>query len=343
MISAGSRPASLKRSQASEIAPLSRASAAISVAMLMSNPNQAKPVALIAGPTASGKTALALSLAARHDVTIINADSAQVYANLPILSAQPSAAELASAPHRLFGYLDGREVCSAARWAKDALAEIERAWAENRVPVLVGGTGLYLRTLLDGISPIPEIDAEIRGAVRKLETVDARLMLETEDPASAAALDPNDDNRIKRALEVIRSTGKSIIAWREIREGGIGGAIDLRPLLLLPPRDWLYDRCNQRFENMIEAGALAEVAALKEAKLPADAPVLRAIGVPELTALQNGTLTRAQAIELGQIATRQYAKRQYTWFRNQSPGHWPRWTAAYNDSEFPEIETILQF
>lgn len=276
-------------------------------------------------------------------MTIINADSAQVYANLPILSAQPSVAELASAPHRLFGYLDGSEACSAARWAKDALSEIELAWAQNRVPVLVGGTGLYLRTLLDGISPIPEIDPDIRGAVRALATAEARQALENEDPASVKALAPNDENRIKRALEVIRTTGKSIIAWREIREGGIGDTIDLRPLLLLPPRDWLYNRCNQRFANMVEAGAIEEVANLRKANLPADAPVLRAIGVPELSALQDGTLSSAEAIELGQIATRQYAKRQYTWFRNQSPADWPRWVEPYNDSEFTEIERLLQF
>ena len=286
---------------------------------------------------------MALALAARHDVTIINADSAQVYANLPILSAQPSTDELANAPHRLFGYLDGREACSAARWAKDALLEIEQAWAQNRVPVLVGGTGLYLRTLLDGISPIPDIDPEIRGAVRALETADARQALEIEDPASASALSPGDDNRIKRALEVIRATGKSIINWREIREGGIGNTIDLRPLLLLPPREWLYQRCDRRFETMIAAGAMEEVAALRAANLPADAPVLRAIGVPELTALQDGSVSRSEAIERGQIATRQYAKRQYTWFRNQSPATWPRWIQAYNDTDYAQIEILLQF
>ena len=276
-------------------------------------------------------------------MTIINADSAQVYANLPILSAQPSATEMASAPHRLFGYLDGREACSAARWAKDAFREIELAWEQNRVPLLVGGTGLYVRTLLDGISPIPEIDPDIRGAVRSLDTADARQALEAEDPVSAAALAPADDNRTKRALEVIRSTGKSIIAWREIREGGIGDAIDLRPLILLPPRDWLYERCNRRFESMIAAGALEEVAALRAANLPADAPVLRAIGVPELSALQDGLLSRDAAIERGQIATRQYAKRQYTWLRNQSPSAWPRWTKVYNDSDYAKIERLLQF
>jgi tRNA dimethylallyltransferase len=310
--------------------------------MLISNPNHARPVALIAGPTASGKTALALALAARHEMTIINADSAQVYANLPILSAQPTAAELASAPHRLFGYLDGREACSAARWANNARYEIEQAWEQNRVPILVGGTGLYLRTLLDGISPIPDIDPKIRSAVRALATADARHALEHEDPASAAALAPNDDNRVKRALEVIRSTGESIIAWRKIRKGGIGDTIDLRPLILLPPRDWLYDRCNQRFENMIEAGAIEEVAALRAANLPADTPVLRAIGVQELWALQDATLSRAEAIKLGQIATRQYAKRQYTWFRNQSPPAWPRHVEIYNDTKFTKIERLLQ-
>lgn len=286
---------------------------------------------------------MALALAARHDVAIINADSAQVYANLPILSAQPSAAELASAPHHLFGYLDGGELCSAARWAKDATHEIEQAWQADRVPLLVGGTGLYLRTLLDGISPIPEIDPDIRATVRLLDTADARQALETEDPTAAAALSPGDDNRNKRALEVIRATGKSIIAWREMLQGGIGNTIDLRPVILLPPRDWLYERCNRRFESMIEHGAMEEVAALRAANLPADAPVLRAIGVPELSALQDGTLDRAQAIELGQIATRQYAKRQYTWFRNQSPPSWSRFEGAYNDSEFTKIETLLQF
>jgi tRNA dimethylallyltransferase len=184
-------------------------------------------VALIAGPTASGKTALALRLAQTRPATIINADSAQVYAHLPILSAQPSAEEMASAPHRLFGYLDGREACSAARWAQDAKREIAAAWDEGRLPVLVGGTGLYLRTLLDGIAPIPEIDPEVRGAVRALPTPTAFEALAKEDAASAAAIAPNDDSRIKRALEVIRSTGKTVIEWRKLREGGIGSEVRL--------------------------------------------------------------------------------------------------------------------
>lgn len=300
-------------------------------------------MALIAGPTASGKTALALHLAQKQPVTIINADSAQVYAHLPILSAQPSATEMATAPHKLFGYLDGHDACSAARWAQDAKAEIEQAWREERLPLLVGGTGLYLRTLLFGIAPIPEIDPEKRRVVRSLPTDVAYQALLEEDAASAAALSPNDDSRVKRALEVIRSTGTSIIDWRQRLEGGIADEVDVRPLILLPPRDWLHDRCDQRFEQMMEQGAVDEVRSLLALNLPADAPVMRAIGVPEISAMLNGEIDRAEAVSRGQAATRQYAKRQYTWFRNQPPKDWPRWIEALNDSDLGQIERLLQF
>ncbi len=298
-------------------------------------------MALIAGPTASGKTALALWLARRHDVTIINADSAQVYAHLPVLSAQPTVAEQQICPHLLFGYLDGSEACSAARWAQDAKAALDSAWAEGRLPLLVGGTGLYLRTLLDGIAPIPEIAADVRASIRSIATADAYAALLAEDPAVAVQLNPNDDSRIKRALEVIRSTGSSIADWRREKSGGIGGEIDLRPLILLPPRDWLHDRCNRRFAAMIAGEAVAEVAALLQHGLPDDAPVMRAIGVPETMLLLQGTIDRDEAISRGQAATRQYAKRQYTWFRNQSPPEWPRWTKELNDSDFSDIERLL--
>jgi tRNA dimethylallyltransferase len=311
--------------------------------MLISNPEPKKPVALIAGPTASGKTALALWLAQRRDVTIINADSAQVYGALPILSAQPSIAEMASAPHRLFGYLDGRVACSAARWAEDAKAEIAEAHKAGRLPVLVGGTGLYLRTLLDGIAPIPEVEPKLRADVRALETEQAYAALEREDPGIAAILKAQDDSRIKRALEVIRSTGRSIAEWRKAKEGGIGGQVALHPLILLPPRDWLHQRCNQRFEMMIQHGAVDEVQALLAMDLPEDAPVLRAIGVPEIAAMLAGEIDKVDTIARGQAATRQYAKRQYTWFRNQSPAYWPRWTKEINDSNFAEIERLFQF
>jgi tRNA dimethylallyltransferase len=308
----------------------------------MSNPEKRKPVALIAGPTASGKTALALALAARRDVTVINADSAQVYGALPVLSAQPSADEMTRAPHRLFGYLDGAEACSAARWAGDAKAALAEAWEAGRLPVLVGGTGLYLRTLLDGIAPVPEIDAEVRAGVRALPTAEARAALEAEDAGMAAVLSAKDDSRIKRALEVVRSTGRSIAAWREAKVGGISGEVALHPLILLPPRDWLHARCDARFEAMMAGGAVEEVRALLARGLPEDAPVLRAIGVPEIAAMLAREIDKAEAIARGQAATRQYAKRQYTWFRNQSPEDWPRWGEVVNDSDLDKIEILLQ-
>ena len=230
-------------------------------------------MALIAGPTASGKTALALHLAKSHNIVIINADSAQVYSDLPVLSAQPTAAEQARSPHKLFGYLDGVTACSAARWAADAKVEIAAAHSAERLPVLVGGTGLYLRTLLNGIAPIPEIDAKLRAQIRALPVAESYKRLQAADAIMADRLGPTDSSRIARALEVIESTGRSIAEWREEKGGGISDAVDLRPLVLLPPRDWLYERCDRRFDMMMNGGAVDEVKALLARSLPADAPV----------------------------------------------------------------------
>jgi tRNA dimethylallyltransferase len=308
----------------------------------MTNPDDKLPVALIAGPTASGKTALALELAKQREVVIINADSAQVYANLPILSAQPTQAEMVSAPHSLFGFLDGATACSAADWANAAKVEIEAAHAAGKLPVLVGGTGLYLRTLLYGIAPVPAIDPDVRSLVRGLDTATAHAKLLQEDAQAAAALHANDDTRIKRALEVKLSSGRSITEWRKSLKGGIAANIVLRPILLLPPRDWLHARCDARFIQMFETGAIEEVEALLSLNLPAESPVMRAIGVPEITALLNGEIGRSEAIARGQVATRQYAKRQYTWFRNQSPDDWPKEEQALNDSIIQNIVRLLQ-
>src|SRR3546814_257132 len=243
-------------------------------------PDDRPLVALIAGPTASCKSSLALSLAESRDGIIINADASQVYRDLRLLSARPSREEERRAEHRLFGYLDGAIACSAAMWAADAKAEIRRAHGEGRLPILVGGTGLYLRTLIDGIAPIPEIDPGIRQAVRELATHDAYDALLREDPAIAARLKPADRTRIARALEVSRSTGRSILTWREDRTGGIGGEINLRAAVLIPDREWLYERCDRRFDEMIACGAAAEVAALLARGLSPTLPVMRAIGVP---------------------------------------------------------------
>ncbi len=322
--------------------PLSNLSAAIKVEMGMPNPEAKPKLALIAGPTASGKTALALHLAKSRNAVIINADSAQVYSDLPVLSAQPTPEEQASVPHRLFGYLDGTTACSAARWAADAKLAIAAAHADGRLPVLVGGTGLYVRTLLDGIAPIPETDPDLRAEIRSLPVPVAYARLQTADADMAAALAPTDSSRIARALEVIESTGRSIAEWRMVKVAGIAGDVDLLPLVLLPPRDWLYARCDARFDAMMVSGAVEEVAALLARGLSADAPIMRAIGVPEISAMLSGAISREEAVTLGKIATRQYAKRQFTWFRNQSSADWLRWEKEINDSNMPEFETIFQ-
>ena len=295
----------------------------------MDSDHERPPVALIAGPTASGKSDLAvrLALALRQqgrEAVVINADSAQVYADLAVLSARPTADEMQGVPHRLFGEWDGASACSAADWARAARALVEEAHASGAVPILVGGTGLYLRTLLDGIAPVPPIDPAVRAAVRAMPVAEAHAALTREDPERAARLSPNDTTRVARALEVVRSTGQPLAAWQEQRTGGIGDRIALYPLLLLPDRAWLYDRCDRRFTQMLERGALAEVKALLARGLDPDLPVMRAIGVPELAGYLRGGIPLAEAERMGQQATRNYAKRQYTWFRGQSPADWPR-------------------
>ncbi len=282
------------------------------------------PLALIAGPTASGKSALALAAADLAPVTIINADSVQVYRDLRILSARPDESDMARAPHQLFGYVDGAESCSAARWAADAKRAIANARAERRLPLLVGGTGLYIRTLLDGIAPIPEIDPDIRASVRAMSVEQAYAALCAEHPDSAERLDPGDTTRVHRALEVLRSSGLPIGYWHDRREGGIGDSVELRPLVLLPPRDWLVSRCDFRFLGMAEGGGAAEVERLLERRLDPDLPVMRAIGVQEIAAWLRKETNWPQMLHGGRVATRQYAKRQYTWFRNQLPEDWER-------------------
>ncbi|MEG3148070.1 tRNA (adenosine(37)-N6)-dimethylallyltransferase MiaA [Sphingomonas sp. RT2P30] len=300
-------------------------------------------VALIAGPTASGKSAVAIELAERHGGVVINADSAQVYADLRVLSARPSPADEARVPHRLFGYIDGAESCSAARWAADARVKIAAAHAAGRLPVLVGGTGLYLRTLIDGIAPVPEIDPAIRAAVRAMPVAEAHRALREIDPAAAARLAPADTTRVARALEVARSSGRTLAAWQEDRVGGIGDSVRLIATVLLTERDWLLARCDARLEAMFAGGAIEEAAQLlARDDIPPAAPIRRAIGVPEIAALLAGTIDRPAALAAAQIATRQYAKRQYTWFRNQPPASWLRTGTSERNAIIDQIERILR-
>lgn len=299
-------------------------------------------MALIAGPTASGKSALALALAEISGGTVINADASQVYRDLRLLSARPSPAEEARAPHRLFGHVDGAEACSAARWADEAKAEIAAAHAAGRLPILVGGTGLYIRTLIDGIAPVPDIDPAVRAAVRALPVADAYAALGIEDPAAAARLHPADTSRVARALEVARSTGRPLAHWQAAREGGIGDAVRIVPAILLPPRDWLRERCDRRFAAMLDAGAIAEVEALLARHLDPGLPVMRAIGVPEIADHLAGRIGREAMVERAMAATRQYAKRQYTWFRQQPPAHWRRIDAQLDDDIIESIAIKLR-
>jgi len=298
-------------------------------------------VALIAGPTASGKSALALALASRTGGVVVNADSAQIYRDLPILSAAPTAEERGRAEHRLYGIRDGAEPCSAADWAELAKAEIAAIHASGRLPILVGGTGLYLRTLLDGIAPVPPIESSVRKRVRAQSVEENRSELKRLDPAAAARLNPADTTRISRALEVVLSTGRSLAEWQDRREGGIGGRIGLKPLVLLPPRQWLYSRCDARFESMVDAGAVDEVKALLARNLDPALPVMRAIGVREIAAFLAGDIGREEMIRLGQQATRNYAKRQYTWFAHQPPPEWPRFTREPDEAAMAEALALL--
>jgi tRNA dimethylallyltransferase len=286
-------------------------------------------VALIAGPTASGKSDLAvrLALALRErgqHATVVNADSAQVYSDLKVLSARPTEAEMQGVPHRLFGEWDGARACSAAEWATAARAVVAEVHSGGGVPILVGGTGLYLRTLLDGIAPVPQIHPAVRAEVRSMATADAYRALAQEDATRAAALDANDATRVARALEVVRSTGKPLTAWQAQRVGGIAEDVALHPVVLLPERASLYARCDRRFAAMVAHGAVDEVRALLARALDSELPVMRAIGVREFADHLAGRIDRAALLARGAQATRNYAKRQYTWFRNQPPREWQR-------------------
>jgi tRNA dimethylallyltransferase len=300
------------------------------------------PVALIAGPTASGKSALALALAQRTGGVIVNADSSQVYRDLPVLSAAPTEDDRSLAGHRLYGFLDGSVPCSAADWAEQAKKEIADIHASGQLPILVGGTGLYLRTLLDGIAPVPAIDPEVRSRIRERPIEANRAELAKQDAGAAARLNPADTARIARALEVVVSTGRPLAEWQRERVGGISAEVDLRPLTLLPPRDWLYARCDVRFARMVEGGAVEEVKALLARDLNANLPVMRGIGVPEISAYLRGESTLAEAVAAGQQATRRYAKRQYTWFAHQPPADWPRFLEPLEAESLAAALALLQ-
>jgi tRNA dimethylallyltransferase len=300
------------------------------------------PVLVVAGPTASGKSALAAAIAEAFGGTVINADSMQVYRELPVLTAQPSAADRARAPHVLYGVLPAAERCTAGRWRAMALDAIAAARAQGRLPVVTGGTGLYLKALMEGLAQIPDVPPRVREETAALhERLGAERFhaaLAARDPTAAARLAPGDTQRVRRAYEVFAATGRSILSYQA--ETATDGDAFVT-MLLMPPRAVLNAACDARCRAMIAAGALAEVRALLAQNLSPDLPAMKALGVRELARHLRGELDMDEAVALLQQATRRYAKRQYTWFRHQMPGA-QVWDAQLSESIKAEIFSFIR-
>ena len=299
-------------------------------------------IILIAGPTASGKSALALALAEKLGGEIINADSMQVYRDLRIITARPTPDEERRVPHRLYGHVDAAENYSAGRWCTDAAAVLAATRQESRPAIIVGGTGLYFSALTRGLAAVPPIPAKIRNDVRARLASEGPAALHAEltarDPAAGARLMPGDRARVTRALEVVLATGRSILDWHE---ENMPASLDLAraaKVFLMPARDQLLRNIDARFDAMIAAGALDEVRALAARKLDPSLPAMKAHGVPWLIRYLNGEVTLAEAAEHAKLETRQYTKRQATWFRNQLPQF--EWVAPRDARE--AIEAQLQ-
>ena len=299
---------------------------------------------LIAGPTASGKSALALAIAEAFNGAIINADSMQVYDTLRVLTARPDEANLARVPHHLYGHVSPQSDYSVGHWVKDATAALAQVRAKGQIPVFTGGTGLYFRALLHGLADIPDIPATLREGLRARLSDEGvhglHAELEARDPELAARLHPNDPQRILRGLEVVAATGRTLSEWQaDTQEPLLSEPVTC--LMLAPARDWLYARCDARFKTMLADGAAqAEVAALSALHLPPQAMALKALGVAELQAVAGDDMDVETAIAQAQMHTRRYAKRQMTWFRNQM-SDWPLFTEQDYADNFANIFSFI--
>jgi len=285
----------------------------------LSEPLVTKGAILIAGPTASGKSALALALAERLGGEIVNADSMQVYAELRVLTARPSAAEKARARHHLYGVLGGHEHCSAGKWSRMALEVLRDIEARGRAPIVVGGTGLYFRALTEGLSPIPPVPDEVRAAVRAEVLAageGAHDLLVEADPVLAAVIRPSDRQRIARGVEVARGTAKPLSQWHKEPPAPLLAG-KLARIVLAPEREWLRARCDRRFEAMLGEGAVEEARALAALDLDPALPLMKALGLRPLLDYVSGNIALSEAAARGQAETRAYAKRQETWLRTQ--------------------------
>jgi tRNA dimethylallyltransferase len=285
---------------------------------------------LIAGPTASGKSGLALALAEQMGGVVINADSMQVYRELSILTARPPAADIARAPHALYGFVSGAEAYSAGRYAVDASRAIADARAQGRVPIIVGGTGLYFKALLEGLSPVPAADPQVRvywrGQAAQRPANELHALLAERDPEMAARLMPTDPQRIVRALEVLESTGRSLAAWQREPGTPVLAEAETVRLLVTPDRDLLGSRIDARFDAMLVEGAVEEVCRLLALGFSDELPIMRALGVAPLAAHVRGELQLDAAKAAAKLETRQYAKRQVTWLRRNMRSWRPIYT-----------------
>ena len=299
---------------------------------------------VIGGPTASGKSQLALELAEAlgefGGAAIINADSMQVYSELRIVTGRPSEQDEARAPHHLYGTIPAREACSAGRWRSLAAAEIAAVQASGRIPLVVGGTGLYLKVLTEGLAEIPTIPEPIRAQARaRFEAIGVEgfhAELAVVDPAAAEAIAPGDSQRLVRAWEVLEATGDSLMDWQARGGGEAKLAGPAAKIVLGPPRDQVYARIYARVAAMAEAGAVDEVRALRALDLPPGLPVHRAVGVPEFGAAGRGDIDVPEAVQRTAQASRRLAKRQTTWFRHQTPG-WEAFSAQHSERFFDGI------
>ncbi|MEJ6847306.1 tRNA (adenosine(37)-N6)-dimethylallyltransferase MiaA [Sinorhizobium fredii] len=295
---------------------------------MMRNLERAMDAILITGPTASGKSALAVALAERHGGVVVNADSMQVYDTLKVLTARPDEADMGGIEHFLYGHVTAGRLYSTGVWLRDAEALVVKLRGEGRLPVFVGGTGLYFKALTGGLSEMPAIPAKIREALRERLKAEGAAALYTElerrDPQTAEQLQPGDGQRIVRALEVVETTGKPIRLYQQMRGPMVVDPTRARKIVVLPERSLLHSRIDRRFETMLASGAVEEVQALLALKLSPDMPVMKAIGVQQIAAMLSGEMNAAEVIATGAAATRQYAKRQMTWFRNQLDDGWQR-------------------
>ena len=308
----------------------------------MSEPHHTKGAILIAGPTASGKSGLALALAEKLGGEIVNADSMQVYRELRVLTARPSEADEARAPHHLYGVLSGDESCSAGKWSRMALEVIREIEGRGAVPIVVGGTGLYFRALTEGLSPIPAVPEAVREAVRA-EVAEAgegaHALLEAADPELARVIRPSDKQRIARGIEVARGTPKKLSQWhKEPAHPLLTGK--LAKIVLAPEREWLRARCDQRFELMLEEGAIEEARDLAAQALDPSLPLMKALGLRPLIDYVLGNIELSEAVAKGQAETRAYAKRQETWMRTQMIA-WERFSAQDSESLKAKIFSFI--